>query len=99
MGIKQEWRTCLGGWFWLSNSIQIRLDNYFIVFELKQLNLIDSFFFIGIGLKFGELSNVISIYLNVSTFSNYLIRACVVLTLDIGFLFHYMIVICPIVIV
>lgn len=97
LDIKQELKTCLEDWFWLSNSIQIRLGN---LFELKQLILIDSFFFIGIGLNFCELSNVISMYLDVSTFSHYLIGECVVFELDISFLFHSMMIgICPMVIV
>lgn len=97
LDIKQELKTCLEDWFWLSNSIQIRLGNFF---ELKQLILMDSFFFIGIGLNFCELSNVISMYLDVSTFCHYLIGECVVFELDISFLFHSMMIgICPMVIV
>lgn len=86
--------------FGFDSLIQSKLDligNYFAVFEFKQL--IWFLFFIGSSLKFVELSNTISMYQIVSTFSNYLIRECVVLELDVGFLFHYLIVICPIVIV
>lgn len=85
--------------FGFDSLIQSKLDligNYFSVFEFKQL--IWFLFFIG-SLKFVELSNTISMYQIFSTFCNYLIRECVVLELDVGFLFHYLIVICPIVIV